>query len=73
MKERDVVLAEEKPWWRSKTMWFNMAVAALIALEMNLPGLQGFIEPQTYAYVLMGVNIVNVVLRAVTKAPVTLR
>lgn len=72
MKDREVVLAEEKPCWRSKTLLFNMAAAALVALEMNLPSLQGFIEPQTYAYVLMGVNIVNVALRLITKAPVTL-
>ena len=73
MTEREVVLAEEKPWWKSKTMLFNMAAAALIALEMNLPSLQGMIDPPTYAYMLMGVNVVNVVLRFVTKAPVTLR
>jgi len=73
MKERDVVLAEEKPWWRSKTMLFNMVAAALIAVEMNLPGLQSFIEPELYAYLLMGINIINVLLRAVTKSPVTLK
>ena len=73
MTEREVVLAEEKPWWKSKTMLFNMAAAALIALEMNLPSLQGMIDPPTYAYMLMGVNVVNVVLRFVTKAPVTMR
>lgn len=73
MKEREVVLAEEKPWWKSKTMLFNMAAGALIALEMNMPMLQDFIEAETYAYALVAVNIVNVVLRAITKAPVTLK
>lgn len=72
-KEREVVAVEEKPWWASKTMIFNIAVAALLALEMNLPSLQGFIEAEVYAYVAMGVNMVNMALRVVTKSPVKMK
>lgn len=72
-KEREVVIVEEKPWWRSKTMLFNIAVGVLLALELNLPNLQGFIDPEKYAYLLMVVNLVNVALRFISKSPVTLR
>lgn len=73
MSTKEPVLAVPKPWWKSKTLWFNILVAALLAVEMNLPNLQDFIEPEQYAYLLGAVNLINVVLRAVTKAPVTLR
>ena len=73
MPEREVVIVEEKPWWASRTVWFNVIAGALLALEMNLPSLQGTIDAGTYAYLLVTVNIVNVILRTITKAPVTLR
>ena len=73
MTEREAVIVSEKPWWSSKTLWFNVVVAALLAVEMNFPSLQGFIEPQTYAYLAMLINAANVALRVVTKSPVTLK
>ena len=71
MAEKEVVLAVPKTWWRSKTMLFNMAVAALLALEYNLPSLQGFVPQEAYVYIIGGVNIANMVLRVVTTGPVT--
>ena len=71
MAEREVVLATEKPWWRSKTMIFNMGVAALLAVEYNLPALQGLVPQEAYVYIIGGVNVVNMVLRVVTTGPVT--
>lgn len=73
MSTKEPVLAVPKPWWKSKTMWFNILIAALLGVEMNIPNLQNFIEPEQYAYLLGAVNIINVVLRTVTKAPVTAR
>jgi hypothetical protein len=73
MSEREVVLTEEKPWWASKTLLFNMLVGGMLALEMNMPSLQGFVDPEMYAYLLLAVNIVNVLLRIVTSAPLTLK
>lgn len=71
MTRQDPVLATPKSWWKSKTMLFNMAVAALLALEYNLPSLQGMIPQEAYVYMVGGVNIVNMVLRVVTTGPVT--
>jgi len=73
MSEREAVIVSEKPWWASKTLWFNLFVGVLLAVEMNFAALQDFIEPQTYAYLALIINVVNVALRAVTKSPVTLK
>ena len=71
--EREVVIVEEKPWWTSKTMVFNIAIGVLLAVELNFPSLQTHIEPELYAYLAMGINVVNVALRAITSSPVTLK
>lgn len=72
-EEREAILTKSKPWWKSKTMLFNIAVAVLLAVEANLPNMQGFIQPEAYAYILAGVNVTNMALRAVTRGPVTTR
>ena len=56
---------------RSMAMLLLILTAGLIALEMNMPALQNLIDPSMYAYILLGVNIINMVLRVVTKAPIT--
>lgn len=71
MSEREAVVVRQKPWYLSKTMLFNILVGALLALEMNFPSIQPFLDPQQYAYLAMGINIVNVVLRLFTVSPVT--
>jgi hypothetical protein len=73
MIERDFVVVEEKAWWQSKTMLFNIVLAVALAVEMGLPDLQPFFQPEHYAYLALAVNVVNVVLRMVTSAPVTLK
>jgi hypothetical protein len=54
-----------KPWYKSKTMWVNLAtfftgVAAL------LPEVREVVNPDTYTYLLVGIGLINVALRAVT-------
>lgn len=73
MSERDVVAVADKPWWQSKTMIFNVLVAALIAVEMNVAAFKSVLEPQQYAFLAMGINIVNVALRSITAGPVKLK
>lgn len=73
MSQREPVLAVPKPWWKSKTLWFNITVASLMAVEMNIPAFKQFLDPELYAYLLGGVNVVNVALRAVTRGPVTIK
>jgi hypothetical protein len=54
-------------------MLFNIVIAVALAVEMYLPELQPFFQPEHYAYLALAVNVVNVVLRMVTSAPVTLK
>lgn len=58
-----------KKWYKSKTVWFNIAtigIAILTGLSSVLPILSPIISEIAMAYILFGVGSVNVVLRAVT-------
>ena len=62
-------LKPTKPWYKSKTIWFNIltivggAVAGAVGL---IPTLQPLLTPQAYAITMFVVGMVNVLLRAVT-------
>lgn len=55
-----------KKWWKSKTLWINAIVGALVALE----GVTGFLQPHLpmnlYAAVAVALPVVNAILRVVT-------
>ena len=60
---------EAKPWYKSKTVWFNM----LLVLGPTLDALVGmfymmepFIAPGVYPFIVLGIGLVNVVLRTIT-------
>jgi hypothetical protein len=55
-----------KAWYLSKTLWVNMVVAALAALEAGTGVLQPFLPANFYAIVAVGLPVVNAVLRIVT-------
>lgn len=59
-----------KRWWQSKTIWFNAAVAAGVALESNLNILQGHIAPGLYVALASVVAGGNVALRLITTQPI---
>ena len=52
-------------WIKSKTLWFNLIVAVLGIIEMNMMVLQPYLG-EHYGIVFMIIAIVNVVLRTVT-------
>jgi len=55
-----------KPWYKSKTVWLNLAsVAATLvgAAAQVLPNLQGILDPQTYLIAGAVVGVANIVLR----------
>ena len=59
-----------KPWYKSKTIWFNVltvAGAVMAGTTGLLPTLQAEFTPTTYNYLLFGFGVINVALRAVTK------
>ncbi len=62
----DAVAATSKPWWQSKTLQVNAAVAALVALEANTNLLQPYLPVNFYTALAVGLPIINAVLRIVT-------
>jgi hypothetical protein len=56
-----------KSWWKSKTMWVNIVVAALATLETFTGMLQPYMPDHWYVAVAVGLPVVNVVLRIITK------
>ncbi|GBL46260.1 hypothetical protein SFMTTN_2073 [Sulfuriferula multivorans] len=59
-------MPNKKPWWHSKTLWFNAAAAALVALEANTNLLQPYLPVNFYSALAVAMPIVNAVLRIVT-------
>jgi len=60
-----------KKWYKSKTLWFNVAVAIGTAVEASLTLVQGYFDPRMFL-ALIGITAgVNVVLRFMTTTSVT--
>lgn len=55
-----------KPWYLSKTLWFNAVVASLAALEAVAGVLQPLVPGNVYAYGLVVLTMGNAVLRVIT-------
>jgi hypothetical protein len=60
-----------KPWYQSKTLWVNIVVAALAALEAGTGLLQPYLPANFYVLVAVGLPVVNAVLRIVTTQGLT--
>lgn len=55
-----------KAWWKSKTLWFNTAVAIGTVVEANVGVLQSSVGPKAYVALAGLVAGVNFVLRFAT-------
>ena len=62
-------MSEAKPFWKSKTLWANLAVVLVGVADQFIAG--GLIPPEWTPTVLGFVGVVNVILRTVTTAPLT--
>lgn len=62
-----------KPFWQSKTFWVNVLIVVVIILEST--GVIDVVpdEVQLEQYAILIVGLINIVLRFVTKEPITLR
>jgi hypothetical protein len=63
-----------KPWYKSKTVWVNVATvvaAMLTGIEQYLSVLAPVIDPMVMPWLLVGVGVVNIVLRAITTEGIT--
>jgi hypothetical protein len=62
-------LKPTKPWYKSKTIWFNILtiLAAITAGVAGLiPTLQPWLTPKIYTMTIFIIGMINVVLRAIT-------
>ena len=58
---------QTKEWYKSKTMWFNLAVGVAAGMPMALPILQPLLTPVLYLTAMFIVAVVNIVLRSITE------
>lgn len=56
--------------YKSKTMWFSVALVVFGALFDNLPYLQSIIDPKYYGIIITVVGVIVALLRYVTKKPI---
>ena len=60
-----------KKWYKSKTLWFNVAVGIGAAVEASLTLVQGYFDPRVFL-ALIGITAgVNVVFRFLTTTGVS--
>ena len=62
-----------KPWYKSKTVWFNILTiggAVLSGVAGLLPTIEIYMTPKVYTFVIFVMGGVNVLLRALTTGPI---
>ncbi|MDH2918463.1 MAG: hypothetical protein PXX73_04640 [Sideroxydans sp.] len=64
----ELTVSTVKPWYRSKTLWFNAVVAGLLVLEANFAVLQPYLAGSVYAWFSTVLAVGNAMLRVVTTA-----
>ncbi len=65
-----------KPWWRSRTVWLNLAATVLLLTEAaaaNIGLFHPLIPAAYYPLVVAVITVANVWLRAITTSPLLLR
>lgn len=60
-----------KPWYRSRTLWFNMIVLMLAAAEAQLNVLKEAVPGGLYAWLAFVLPISNAALRFISTVPLT--
>jgi hypothetical protein len=60
-----------KKWYKSKVLWFNVAVAIGAAVEASLTLVQGYFDPRVFLGIIGLTAGINVVLRFLTTSKVT--
>jgi hypothetical protein len=62
-----------KPWYKSKTIWFNIIVAGLTALEASFSMLQPNIPVSVYGVLLTVLTVGNAALRIISTSTITFK
>ncbi|HAF00403.1 MAG TPA: hypothetical protein DCG63_03825 [Methylophilaceae bacterium] len=61
-----VQVTEKKPWYKSKTIWFNTVVAMLATLEATAHVIQPYVSGNVFAYGMLILTMGNAGLRIIT-------
>jgi len=56
--------------YKSKTMWFSLALVVFGALLDYLPYLQSVIDPKYYGAIFACIGVATAILRYITKEPI---
>jgi hypothetical protein len=59
-----------KPWYTSKTILVNIAVAILASLEATTGLLKPYLPEYWYVVLAVGLPVVNIFLRVITTQPI---
>jgi len=60
-----------KKWYKSKMIWFNVAIAMGAAVEASLNIIEGYFDPRIYFGLVVLIASVNVLLRCISTSGVT--
>lgn len=69
----EAIITEKKPWYKSRTLWFNAVVAAFAALEASASMIQPFLQGNVYGYALLILTVGNAALRIITSQGLSLK
>jgi hypothetical protein len=59
-----------KKWYKSKTLWFNILVSGLVALEASFSMLQPNIPVNVYGVLATALAVGNAILRVVSSSTI---
>lgn len=59
-----------KPWYKSKTVWFNLVVSILAAAELNLKLMQPYIGVEFFQLISFVLIVGNAALRFISTQPI---
>lgn len=57
---------------RSKTLWLNALVLLFVLVEQQLSALKSLLPENFYVWLVIGLPVINMVLRAITTTPLTM-
>ena len=64
------MLPARKPWWKSRVLRFNAALAVLAALDASTGALQALLPVDTYHLLTVLLAVGNALLRVATTQPI---
>ncbi len=62
---------DPKPFYQSKTIWFNAIAGVFGFLAANVPAIAALVPQPAGAVIGVAVPLINIVLRSITSQPIT--